>query len=62
MKPCKNEFAYTFLSAIVFHNGTVRIKNVNCCLNTKVYCYLETSGGQSSNLYLNVCFFNASVY
>jgi hypothetical protein len=31
-------------------------------LNTSIYSYLETSGGQSSILYLNaVIFFNASV-
>jgi hypothetical protein len=29
-------------------------KNVNNCLNTNIYSYLETSGGQSSNLNLNV--------
>ncbi len=29
-------------------------KNVYNCLNTNIYSYLETSGGQSSNLYLNV--------
>ncbi len=29
-------------------------KNVNNCLNTNIYSYLETSGGQSSNPYLNV--------
>ncbi len=29
-------------------------KNVNNYLNTKIYSYLETSGGQSSNLYLIV--------
>ena len=28
-------------------------KNVNNCLNTNIYSYLGTSGGQSSNLYLN---------
>ncbi len=38
------------------------LKNVNSCLNTNIYSYLETSGGQSSNLYLNVVyFFNTSV-
>jgi hypothetical protein len=38
------------------------IQNVNNCLNTNIYSYLETSGGQSSNLYLNVVhFFNTSV-
>jgi len=29
-------------------------KNVINCLNTNMYSYLETSAGQSSNLYLNV--------
>ncbi len=34
----------------------------NNCLNTNIYTYLETSGGQSSNLYSNVVhFFNTSV-
>ncbi len=38
------------------------LQNVNNCLNTDIYSYLETSGGQSSNLYLNVVlFFNTSV-
>ncbi len=38
------------------------LKNVNNCWNTKISLYLETSGGQSSNLYLNVDhFFNTSV-
>jgi hypothetical protein len=37
-------------------------KNVNNCLNTNIYSYLETTGGQSSNIYLNVVhFFNTSV-
>jgi len=32
------------------------------CLNTYIYFYLQTSGGQSSNLHLNVVdFFNTSV-
>ncbi len=32
------------------------------CLNANIYSYLETSGGQSSNLYLNVVhFFNTSI-
>ncbi len=30
------------------------LKNVNNCLNTNIYSYLETCDGQSSNLYLNV--------
>jgi len=38
------------------------LKNVNNCLNTNIYSYLETSGGQSLNLHLNVVdFFNTSV-
>ncbi len=39
------------------------LKNVNNSLNTKIiYSYLETSGGKSSNIYLNVVhFFNTSV-
>ncbi len=38
------------------------LENVNNNLNTCIYSYLETSGGQSSNMYLNVVhFFNTSV-
>ncbi len=38
------------------------LKNINCCLNINNYSYLDTYGGQSPNLYLNVVhFFNASV-
>jgi hypothetical protein len=37
-------------------------KNVANCLNSNIYSYLKTSGGQSSNLYVNVVhFFNTSV-
>jgi hypothetical protein len=37
-------------------------KNVSNCLNTNIYSYLETSGGKSFNLYLNVVnLFNTSV-
>ncbi len=39
----------------------MRFKNANNCLNTNIYSYLETLGGQSSNIYLNVVnFFNTS--
>ena len=38
------------------------LKNVNNCLNTNIYSYLETSGGQSSNLYLNVGSFYKQQY
>ncbi len=38
------------------------LKNVSNRLNTNIYSNLETSGGQSSNLFLNVIhFFNTSV-
>jgi hypothetical protein len=30
------------------------LRNVNNYLNTNIYSYLETSGGQSSNLYIKV--------
>jgi hypothetical protein len=33
------------------------LKIVNNCLNTNTNSYLQTSGGQSSNLYLNVVHF-----
>jgi hypothetical protein len=38
-------------------NGTTHFKNANNCLNINIYSYLETSGGQSYNLYLNVVHF-----
>ncbi len=37
------------------------LKNVNNYLNTSIYSYLETSGGESSNLYLNVMHFSIPV-
>jgi hypothetical protein len=37
-------------------HGTTPFKNVNNCLNTNIYLYLETSGGKSCNLYLNIHF------
>jgi hypothetical protein len=49
-----------FLSRQTMEQHT--LKTVNNCLNTNIYSYIETSGGQDSNLYLNVVhFFNASV-
>ena len=36
------------------------LKSLNNCLNTNIYSSLETYGGQSPNLYLNVHFFNTS--
>jgi hypothetical protein len=38
------------------------LKNVNNYFNTNIYSFLETSGGQSSILYLNVVhFLNTSI-
>jgi hypothetical protein len=38
------------------------LKYANNCLNTNIYSFSETSGGQSSILYFNVVhFFNTSV-
>jgi hypothetical protein len=37
-------------------------KNVNSCLNTNIYSYLETAGAQSSNLNLNVVHFFTPVF
>jgi hypothetical protein len=43
-------------------NGTSQFQNVNGCLNTNIYSYLETPAGQSSNVYLSVVhFFNTSI-
>jgi hypothetical protein len=43
-------------------NGITRFKIVKNCLNTNIYSYLETCGGQTSNLNLNVVhFFNTTV-
>jgi hypothetical protein len=42
--------------------GKACFKNANNCLNTNIGPYLERSGGQNSNAYLNVVhFFNARV-
>ncbi len=39
------------------------LKNVNIYLYTNIYSYLETSGGQSSNQYLNIVhFFSTGVH
>jgi hypothetical protein len=37
------------------------LKNVNNCLNTKIYSYLDTSGGRSSNLYVMFFIFSTPV-
>jgi hypothetical protein len=37
------------------------LKNVNNYWNTNISFYLETSGGQNSNLYLNFTYFSIPV-
>ena len=49
------------LFTIIIYNGTACFKIVNNCLNTNIYSYIETSGGKSFNLYVNVHVFNISV-
>ncbi len=56
----------TFLQSILVNRKPTMeqraLKNENNCLNTSIYSHIEASGGQSSNLYLNVVhFFNNSV-
>jgi hypothetical protein len=47
---------------MTYSSRTAPLKNVNNCLNTNIYTYLETSGSQSLDLYLNAAeFFNTSV-
>ncbi len=43
------------------NNGTALFKNVNNDLNTNIYSNLVTSGGQSSNLYLNVVLYTFGI-
>jgi hypothetical protein len=46
----------------IWYNGTAQFKKLSNCLNTNIYPYVETCGGQSSNLYINVFHFvNTSV-
>ncbi len=51
-------FAYGYFGPMEMRS----FKIVNNCLNNIIYSFLETSGGQNYNLYLNVVhFFNTSV-
>jgi hypothetical protein len=61
LKVIKNREGMLFPAGSNF-NFKARFKNVSNCLNNNIYLYLETSGGQSSNLYLYVGhFLNISV-
>jgi len=54
------EYHFPIVSSISMEQHT--LKNVSNCLYTNINSYLETSGGQSSNQYLNIVyFFNARV-
>jgi hypothetical protein len=53
-----------FLNKIYLPNHALEknnLKILNTCLNTNIYSYLNTSGGQSYNLYLNVHFSKTNV-
>jgi hypothetical protein len=60
-KPVKQEINGTMiLPPLVFPDLSFKI--VNYCLNTSIYSYSKTSGGQNSNLYLTLInFLNTSV-
>ncbi len=49
---CLAEFFNFKLGCFCYkYNGAAHFKNVNNDLNTNIYSYLETSGGQISSLY-----------
>jgi hypothetical protein len=49
--------AKNFKISISKLSGTASFKNVNNCLNTNIYSYLEASGDHIYNLYLNIVHF-----
>jgi hypothetical protein len=61
MTCCSEEIKNIYEDLQLQWNG-ILLKNVNNCFDPNIYSYLETPGGQSYNLYLNVDhFFNDSV-
>jgi hypothetical protein len=46
-----------FLNNEINQGKSTVLKMLNNCLNSNIYSYLDTSGGQSSNLYKNVVHF-----
>jgi hypothetical protein len=55
-----SSYKQTYSTTVVMEQHA--LNNVNNCFNANIFSYLETSGGQSSNLYLNVVpYFNAGV-
>jgi hypothetical protein len=60
IKECKNSINLVRKRSFLMEEHA--LKKANNSFNTNIYSYLGTSGGQSSNLYLNVVhFFNTSV-
>jgi hypothetical protein len=58
----RDEMVQKEIFSVTVTMGQRAFKNLNNCLNTNNYSYLETSSGQSFHLYLNVVqFFNTSV-
>jgi hypothetical protein len=55
-KKCAS-LGYAPASLALFRMEQRTLKSVNNCLNMNIYFYLETSGGKSYNLYLNVVYF-----
>ncbi len=53
---CCTKMSSIFLMHLIMEQRT--FKNVNNYLNTNIYSYWKTSGGQSSNLYLKVVHFS----
>jgi len=50
-------YAMTSMTYLLVSMEQHTLKIVNNCLNTNIYSYIETSGGQNYNLYLNVVHF-----
>ncbi len=56
----KTALLQTSLNNLIVKQGA--LKSVKSCWNTKMSFYLETSGGQKFNLYLNIAYFNQYQY
>ncbi len=56
LEALKRHFS-AFPNFLIFPIKRHTLKNVNDYLNANIHSYLETSGGQSSNLYLNIVHF-----
>jgi hypothetical protein len=62
IKIVNNDYLLQIVASLTSIMEQHALKIVNNCLNSNIYSYLETSGRQSSNLYLNIVhFYNTSV-